>query len=54
MKKLTPAQKREYERLKKHGSIYVSGWKLRGVFDRLVDMGLAHGDGSFHWFHITK
>lgn len=50
---LTPAQKREYELLKKHGSVYVYGWKRRGVFERLEEKGLCHTD-SHHWFHINK
>ena len=44
--KLTPAQKREYEILKLHGSCYVSGWRRHGIFDRLVEKGLAKKDLS--------
>jgi len=51
---LTPAQKREYEILKFHGSCYVSGWRRRGVFEQLVKKGLAKGDGSWNWFHLIK
>jgi len=50
--KLTPAQKREYELLKKHGSIGVWGNQRRKVFENLVRKGLAEQDGSYNWFHI--
>lgn len=53
MCRLTPAQKREYELLKKHGSVYVYGWQRRGVFERLKEKGLCHTDGSHHWFHLN-
>lgn len=50
--KLTKAQEREYALLKLHGSCYVSGWQRRGIFDRLVEKGLAHNDGSWNWFNL--
>jgi hypothetical protein len=53
MCRLTPAQKREYKLLKKHGSVYVYGWQRRGVFERLKEKGLCHTDGSHHWFHLN-
>lgn len=49
---LTPAQKREYELLKKHGSVYVYGWQRRGVFERLKEKGLCYSQ-DWHWFHIN-
>jgi hypothetical protein len=52
MCRLTPAQKREYELLKKHGSVYVYGWQRRGVFERLKEKGLCHSD-SWNWFHLN-
>lgn len=52
--KLTLAQKREYELLKLHGSVYVYGLKRRGVFEQLKEKGLCHTDGSHHWFHLSK
>lgn len=52
--KLTPAQKREYEFLKKNGSKYVSSWSLRRVYDNLVKLGLAETDGSWNWFHLKN
>ena len=52
--KLTLAQKREYEFLKLNGSRYVASWSLRRVYDNLVKLGLAEGDGSHNWFHLKK
>ena len=52
MCRLTPAQKREYELLKKHGSVYVYGWQRRGVFERLKDKGLCYSQ-DWHWFHLN-
>jgi hypothetical protein len=52
--KLTPAQKREYEFLKLHGSCYVSGLQRRLVFYELLKKGLAQQDGSWYWFHINE
>ena len=46
--KLTPAQKREHEFLKKNGSKYVASWSLRRVYDNLVRLGLAETDGSWN------
>lgn len=49
---LTSAQKREYNLLLKHGSVYVYGWQRRGVFERLKDKGLCYSD-SWNWFHLN-
>jgi len=52
MCRLTPAQKREYELLKKHGSVYVYGWQRRGVFERLKEKGLCYSQ-DWNWFHLN-
>lgn len=52
--KLTIAQKREYELLKKNGSVYVAGLQRMNVFSKLVEKGLAEKDGSWHWYHIKQ
>jgi len=54
MKKLTFAQKREYDFLKKHGSTYVYGKRRRNIFEKLVEKGLAIPDVNWFWFHIKK
>lgn len=51
--KLTPAQKREYDLLKTHGSVYVAGQQRRRIFERLQELGLATSD-HWNWFHIKK
>jgi len=50
--RLTPAQKREYELLTKHGSVYVYGWRRRGVFERLKEKGVCYSQ-DWHWFHLN-
>lgn len=52
--KLTPAQKREYELLKKHGSIGVWSNQRRKVFQELVKKGYAQKDIHYHWFNINE
>jgi len=51
--KLTHAQKREYDLLKTHGSVYVAGQQRRRIFEKLKEMGLAIND-DYYWFHINK
>lgn len=51
--KLTEAQKREFELLEIHGSVYVYSWQRRAVFERLEQMGLCYADGG-NWFHLKK
>lgn len=50
--RLTPAQKREYELLKKHVSVYVYGYQRRGVFERLEKKGLCYSQ-DWNWFHLN-
>jgi len=52
--RLTTAQQREYDLLKKHGSVYVYGLRRRGVFERLVQIGLAVNADGYHWFHLIS
>jgi hypothetical protein len=51
---LTPAQKREYELLKKHGSVGIWSNQRRIVLNNLVRKGLAIKDGAYNWFHIAN
>lgn len=53
VKRLTPVQMREYEKLKEHGSMYVSGIRRRKVFEELQKRGLVEND-SWYWFHLKK
>lgn len=49
--KLTPAQKREYEFLQKHGSAYIADGNRKIVFEKLVEKGLATHDSTY-WYHL--